>query len=252
MNAKKWSVISIPAVAVYALIVAAFPVTAQVVEFNFRGQVTSKADSTGFLGAGFEPGSEFTGRISFDVRDAQSDAYPDDPSIGLYSFPYSAPFTLDFAAGAHAFTGYWGRVETQDTPSSGPGADHLEYGAMLKSYDGFNLAPTGGGCGLALHRVTPPLDALPNDGLPTTAPRLSDFDDATIAIYATDASSGLDFRVYGVVTEITPIPEPEPAALLLGGIAALLMLRRMPGAPTPEATSAGMKGQLLHEGAVKN
>ena len=239
MNGKKWSVISLPAIAVSALILPTSPVTAQVVEFNFGGQITSKADSTGFLGAGFEPGSEFTGRVAFDARDAQGDAYPYDPSMGLYSFPYSAPFTLDFAAGTHAFTGYWGRVETQDTPSIGPGADHLEYGAMLRSYDGFNLAPTGGGCGLALHRVTPPLDALPNDGLPITAPRLSDFDNASIAIYARDASSGLDFMVYGVVTEITPIPEPEPSALLLGGIAALLMLRQRPGAATPQAQTPG-------------
>ena len=32
---------------------AASPVAAQVVEFNFRGQITSKADATGFLGAGW-------------------------------------------------------------------------------------------------------------------------------------------------------------------------------------------------------
>jgi hypothetical protein len=219
-------------VAVSTAYLAAFTAAAQVVSFGFRGQVTSRQDPTGYLSGGFEVGSEMTGRVSFDVGDAPSDAYPNDPGFALYSFPSSVPFVLEISAGAHAFTGYWGVITIQNAMSAGPGADIIGYQAVIKSYDGVVLAPTFSlfGYGITLDRTTPPLDVLPNDQLPTTAPRLSDFDYGTIAISATDPTRGIDFTVYGTVNEITPIPEPSSGTFLIAGILTLVVLRLSRGA----------------------
>jgi hypothetical protein len=77
------------------------------------------------------------------------------------------------------------------------------------------------GHALTLHRITRPFDVLLDDQLPMTVPRLSDFDYGTIAISARDPTRGIEFAMYGVVNEITTIPEPKPATFLLTGILAL-------------------------------
>lgn len=196
------------------------------VAFNFAGIITSKEDPQSFMGTGFAAGTAFTGSLYFDAATAAADAYPDNPELGLYAFllpPEGAGnFLLQITAGGHVFTsGTYGNVTVQAPPAGTTGTDYVAYGGTIGSYDGNSLSPTftafnyGVGFGSA-HDLN---EAAGNDRLPVAVPNFSDFDYATMAIGAQDPTFGINFSVAGIVTEVTLVPEPGTAVLLLGALA---------------------------------
>ena len=228
LNTNKRSAICVFVTTILVALLAQLTVAAQIVSFEFRGTVTSWEDPTSFLAGGVPVGAELMGLVTFNVSDARSDLFPDDPGFALYTFPFAAPFVLTITAGVHTLTGRHGLVAVMDTASDGRGRDGIQYGASIGDFDGEALAPTftTSGINISLHRTTSPLNVLGNDELPTTAPILSDYDYGAISISASDATRGISFLVYGAVSEITTVPEPNASVLLFVGFAALMIMHQ--------------------------
>lgn len=196
----------------------------QIVSFDFSGIVTSKDDPTNFLETGFTAGSIFTGNVTFDTAAASTDFYPDDPLLGLYAI--STTFNLTMYANGHTILGTYGLI-TVEPVTNELGSSHLNYSSTIKSYDGTNVPAefTAFGYGLAFTRNNSPF-SLTNDVLPMLSPNLSDADVSTIAIYAQNGITGMEFFVYGDITQISPVPEPSTVGLVAIGAVILMCSRK--------------------------
>jgi hypothetical protein len=104
------------AIAVWAWLIGTSEIArAEVVSFNFTGEIISRQDNSGFLANGFMSGSRFAGTVSYDTADAGPDWYPDETFRSLHFFDSS--FNLAVSADGWTFrSGSAGDIYVVDVP----------------------------------------------------------------------------------------------------------------------------------------
>ncbi len=186
-------------VAFFVACLAAGPVRADTIAFQFSGTVTQVPVDQVFGDIAF--GDTFQGTLSFDSAAADQD--PGDPSIGSYSF--SAPFGMTIDIGAHDF--------------EATGSLNIE---VVNSFvDQYTVLATDqtGGLIMDLFLLDNTGTALSNDHLPLGAPSLASFGERDF--HLDDFLDSGEIQVDGEIDASPVQATPEPSTTILS--AAILL-----------------------------
>ena len=186
---------------------SAAPAMADYVIFAFEGEITSVEDDDNLLGGAVTVGSPFSGSYTFDSLTPDSDPHP---RRGLY---WDAIIEISGDIAGIPFSGPVGErnsIEVQNDFAS-------------TTLDGYVVRPDVDLLGLDMDIIIALVDdtgaAFSTDHLPNSPPDLELFNTRHFALF--DASESVPLRLYGNVTSLTLVP--EPATLLMLGVAALML-----------------------------
>lgn len=192
-----------------ALAVAPFAVEtarAELLEYQFSGQIDWVADEDNMLGDAVQPGDPFSGSYVFDPD--SPDLLPDDPNNGWYVSPDAAM-----------------AVALGDLTFSAPGTHSLIEVIDYNEFDQLELSAadfTWSGLSISYMRVLlndHSGQAFVSDGLPIAPPPdLMAFDERYFSI-SSHPSPGTFFKLGGTVQSFIVVPEAATGVLLaIGGL----------------------------------
>jgi hypothetical protein len=195
------------------------------VTVEFSGNVTLVQDETPILDGSVQVGTPFSGSFTYDSQAVDQNP---DPTLGLYLFT-SPPAAFRIAVGNYVFEApssapdlamFIENSGARDGFAIGGGTPISISGPLDPVFEAFLEQETTVGFGLS----APPPGPLTGDGLPTSAPAVSDWTTRLIRIEASPGPSPI-FSIQGTVTTI--VPEPSTACLLLVALSGMAGLARL-------------------------
>ncbi|UCC31348.1 MAG: PEP-CTERM sorting domain-containing protein [Phycisphaerales bacterium] len=199
---------TVVALVISILALRANPVSAELVTFEFAGEVTHVWDDDGLLGGAVTGGSPFSGLYTFESTTPDSD--PDEPRHGLYN---DAIMLVSGDVAGISFAGPAGTlnaIEVLDFPDTS--FDKYRVFAEITLLDiGLDLS-------LSAHDASG--TAIQSESLPITPPDLALFGFTMFSVF--DGSEAIPLGIDGQLTSLVP----EPVTLVLFGTVGLLVSRR--------------------------
>jgi len=216
--------ITTEAVVICVLSFCVLPAEAKLVPIAITAEVTEVSDS-GPLKGRINVGDLITGVYVYDSSTLDSDP---SENRGVYE-QYAPSAGVTLTVGGFVFMTDPENVELNIHIYNDPpviGGAHENYG-----FDSRNNLPLPNGrsvdlISLSLYNSSSVLNAISSDELPTTAPVLDDWGNASVTVRGGGGirTGGTPFRVTGHLTSAVLIP--EPATIILLGLGGLVLLRK--------------------------
>jgi len=191
-----------------------------VVTLEFSGVLTSITDQYGFLNGQFAPGSAVSGTITYDTAVPEDSTTIGDPTVGIYSAVTSLQASVNgisFAGSPGSLPGY---VQVWDDRIVGPSTvDAVTFSSPLD----YSPPIAGMGAGTVVGAVNVNLfdftHTASQEGktMPTTVD-LSKYGSTTFEALQVNVDTNESFHLDGVITSLTPVPEPSALALFFIGV----------------------------------